>query len=131
MTPAKRKIGVVLFQLGGPDSPEAVELFLYNLFCDPDIINFTGAWLARKPLARYIARRRAGVVRAHYDAIGGQSPIRLLTERQRQKLEAALSPEFDARCWVAMRYWHPLTVEAAADVREAEVDELVLLPLYP
>jgi protoporphyrin/coproporphyrin ferrochelatase len=131
MTSHRKKVGVVLFQLGGPDSPGAVEPFLYNLFCDPDIINFTGAWLARKPLARYIARRRAGVVRAHYDAIGGQSPIRLLTERQRQKLEAALASEFDAHCWVAMRYWHPLTEETAATVRETEVDELVLLPLYP
>ena len=127
----KKKLGVVLFQLGGPDSPAAVEPFLYNLFCDPDIINFFGAWFARRPLARYIASRRAGVVREHYEAIGGQSPIRLLTERQAKRLQEALSPEFDARCFVAMRYWHPLTQEAAAAVREAALDELVLLPLYP
>lgn len=127
----KKKLGVVLFQLGGPDSPAAVEPFLYNLFCDPDIINFFGAWFARRPLARYIARRRAGVVREHYEAIGGQSPIRLLTERQAKRLEAALAPEFDARCFVAMRYWNPLTQEAAAAVRDASLDELVLLPLYP
>jgi ferrochelatase len=105
----KRKLGIVLFQLGGPDSPAAVEPFLYNLFCDPDIINFFGAWFARRPLARYIARKRAGVVREHYEAIGGQSPIRLLTQRQADRLEAALSEEFDARCFVAMRYWNPLT----------------------
>ena len=48
----KKKIGVVLFQLGGPDSSSAVEPFLYNLFCDPDIIDFFGAWFARRPLAR-------------------------------------------------------------------------------
>ena len=66
----KKKVGVVLFQLGGPDSASAVEPFLYNLFCDPDIIDFFGAWFARRPLARYIARSRAGVVREHYDAIG-------------------------------------------------------------
>jgi ferrochelatase len=76
---SKKRLGVVLFQLGGPDSSEAVEPFLYNLFCDPDIINFPGAFLARRPLARYISRRRAGVVREHYDAIGGHSPIRQLT----------------------------------------------------
>src|ERR1700739_3611537 len=78
----KKKIGVVLFQLGGPDSSAAVEPFLYNLFCDPDIINFPLAWIARRPLARYISGRRAGVVREHYNAIGGHSPIRLLSERQ-------------------------------------------------
>jgi ferrochelatase len=122
---------VVLFQLGGPDSPEAVEPFLYNLFCDPDIINFMGAWLARRPLARWIARRRAQVVRDHYDAIGGRSPIRVLTERQARKLEVALASEFDVRCWVAMRYWNPLTSEAVAGVRAASLDHLILLPLYP
>ena len=131
----KPRLGVVLFQLGGPDSPEAVEPFLYNLFCDPDIINFMGAWLARRPLARWIAHRRAAIVREHYDAIGGQSPIRELTGRQARGLEAALAPDFDARCFIAMRYWHPLTQEAVEAVRSTALDspfeKLVLLPLYP
>jgi len=127
----KKKVGVVLFQLGGPDSPGAVEPFLYNLFCDPDIINFPLAWMARRPLARYISHRRAAVVREHYDAIGGQSPIRRLTERQARKLEEALAGDYEARCFVAMRYWHPLTAEAAAAVNATPLDALVLLPLYP
>ena len=54
--PAPQKIAVVLFQLGGPDRPEAVEPFLYNLFCDPEIINFMGAGIARKPLAKLIVQ---------------------------------------------------------------------------
>ena len=62
----KRKLGVVLFQLGGPDSPDAVEPFLYNLFCDPDIIDFFGAWFARRPLARYIARKRSSTERGTF-----------------------------------------------------------------
>ncbi|PYU25137.1 MAG: ferrochelatase [Acidobacteria bacterium] len=127
----KPRLGVVLFQLGGPDSPAAVEPFLYNLFCDPDIINFLGASLARRPLARWIAHRRAAIVRQHYDAIGGHSPIRRLTELQARKLEQALAPDFEARCFLAMRYWHPLTQEAVAAVRSAALDSLVLLPLYP
>lgn len=127
----KKKIAVVLFQLGGPDSPAAVEPFLYNLFCDPDIINFFGAWFARRPLARWIARKRAGVVREHYDAIGGQSPIRVLTERQARALEAALAPHCNARCFIAMRYWNPLTEEAAREVNAFGAQEIVLLPLYP
>lgn len=127
----KKKLSVVLFQLGGPDSPSAVEPFLYNLFCDPDIINFFGAWFARRPLARYIARNRAGVVREHYDAIGGQSPIRALTQRQARALEVALAPYFDARCHIAMRYWNPLTAEAVREVAAFGADEVVLLPMYP
>ena len=130
MTP-KKKVGVVLFQLGGPDSGDAVEPFLYNLFCDPDIIDFFGAWFARRPLARYIARNRAGIVREHYDAIGGHSPIRRLTERQARALETALAPHCDAKCFIAMRYWHPLSAQAAAEVNAWGASDLVLLPLYP
>src|ERR1022692_1932572 len=72
---AGRKIGVVLFQLGGPDSLEAIEPFLYNLFCDPDIIDFPFARIARQPLARLISATRARHVRHHYADIGGRSPV--------------------------------------------------------
>lgn len=126
-----RSIAVVLFQLGGPDSQEAVEPFLYNLFCDPDIINFPGSFLARKPLAKLISVTRAKKVRLNYAAIGGGSPIRRLTEQQAKALEAALRPVVQARCIVAMRYWHPSTTEAIARLRSEPFDELVLLPLYP
>jgi ferrochelatase len=128
----RKKVAVVLFQLGGPDSPDAVEPFLYNLFCDPDIIPlgpFGG--ILRKPLARYISRKRYKVAAGHYAEIGGQSPIRQLTERQARKLEATLGHAVDARVFIAMRYWHPLTQEAIDEVRDHEPDALVLLPMYP
>jgi ferrochelatase len=127
----RRKVGVVLFQLGGPDSREAVEPFLYNLFCDPDIIDFPLAFLARRPLARFISRRRAPAVAGKYAEIGGASPIRLLTERQAQALEQALRPHVEPFVTIAMRYWHPFTEEAVSQVRSQSLDELVLLPLYP
>jgi protoporphyrin/coproporphyrin ferrochelatase len=126
-----KSIAVVLFQLGGPDSQAAVEPFLYNLFCDPDIINFPGSFLARKPLAKLISVTRSPKVRLHYAAIGGGSPIRRLTEQQASALQAALRPVVRARCIVAMRYWHPSTTEAIAQLRSKPFDELVLLPLYP
>ncbi|HWG58706.1 MAG TPA: ferrochelatase [Candidatus Acidoferrales bacterium] len=126
-----RRIAVVLFQLGGPDSQAAVEPFLYNLFCDPDIINFPGSFLARKPLAKLISTTRSNSVKHHYAAIGGGSPIRRLTEQQARALEAALRPYVLARAIVAMRYWHPDTREAIAALGAAPFDELVLLPLYP
>jgi len=129
--PDSKKIAVVLFQLGGPDSQAAVEPFLYNLFCDPDIIDFPGAFLARKPLAKLISVTRAKSKRRDYAAIGGSSPIRRLTEQQARALEAALKPHISARTVVAMRYWHPDTREAIAALESAEFDELVLLPLYP
>lgn len=130
--PARKKIGVVLFQLGGPDTPQAVEPFLYNLFCDPEIIPL-GVFgsLLRKPLAKYISTRRAKIVAQHYAEIGGQSPIRLLTERQAQKLAAALAPQVDACVTIAMRYWNPLTQAAVSEINRFGPEELVLLPLYP
>ncbi|HEV2287526.1 MAG TPA: ferrochelatase [Candidatus Acidoferrales bacterium] len=128
---SRKKIAVVLFQLGGPDTLEAVEPFLYNLFCDPEIINFMGASLARRPLAKWIASRRSQIVKEHYAAIGGGSPIIDLTNRQAAALGAALAPHVDAKVVVAMRYWHPRTEEAVAQLQDAKFEQLVLLPLYP
>ncbi len=125
------RVGVVLFQLGGPDSLEAIEPFLYNLFCDPDIIDFPFARLAREPLAKLISSRRAGKVRKHYQEIGGKSPLGELTERQARALEIELSKSFAARVIVAMRYWHPLTKVAVEELQAFAPEEIVLLPLYP
>jgi ferrochelatase len=122
---------VILFQLGGPDSIEAIQPFLYNLFCDPDIIDFPFARIARQPLAWLIAARRAGHVAHHYAEIGGKSPILKYTTRQAVALETELRRDFDARVEVAMRYWHPFTEEAVRRMEEHAPDELVLLPLYP
>ena len=127
-----RRVGVVLFQLGGPDTPQAIEPFLFNLFCDPDIIDFPFARLGRKPLARLISSTRAKKVLHHYSAIGGASPIRRFTEQQADALQNRLrADDIDAHCFVAMRYWHPFTAEAVEQLRTANCDEVVLLPLYP
>lgn len=121
----------MLFQLGGPDSLESVEPFLYNLFSDPDIIDFPFARIARQPLARLIARRRAAHVAHHYAELGGKSPLIENTMRQAAALEARLRETLDARVVVAMRYWHPFTAEAIAQLERHRPGELVLLPLYP
>ncbi len=132
MTRPNSRVGIVLFQLGGPDTLEAIEPFLYNLFCDPDIIDFPFARIGRKPLAKLISATRARKVQHHYATIGGGSPIRRNTERQARALEEELCGQgLDARCFVAMRYWHPFTQEAIEQVREAACDQIVLLPLYP
>src|SRR5437764_7844164 len=132
MAISTRRLGVVLFQLGGPDTLEAIEPFLFNLFCDPDIIDFPFARLGRRPLAKLISTTRARKVEHHYEVIGGCSPIRRHTELQARALEAELRREgVDAVCVVAMRYWHPFTQEAIEQLRAANVDELVLVPMYP
>lgn len=132
MAETTRRVGVVLFQLGGPDTLEAIEPFLYNLFCDPDIIDFPFARIGRKPLAKLISSTRAKKVQHHYSVMGGGSPIRRFTEQQARALQIKLNQcGIDARCFVAMRYWHPFTSEAIEHLQAAECDEVVLLPLYP
>ncbi len=121
------RVAVVLFNLGGPDRPEAVEPFLFNLFNDRAIIALPQPlrWL----VARLIARRRAPVARAIYQRLGGGSPLLPNTEAQARALEAALGEGF--RVFVAMRYWAPRSATAAAAVAAWQPDEIVLLPLYP
>src|SRR5438132_13650242 len=107
-----RRLGVVLFQLGGPDTLEAIEPFLYNLFCDPDIIDFPFARLGRKSLAKLISTTRAKKVHHHYSAIGGASPIRRFTEQQARALEHKLSADgLDSHRFARIRYVHPFTTE--------------------
>ncbi len=128
----KKRVGIVLFQLGGPDSLEAVEPFLLNLFLDPDIIPLGPFGWLRRPIAKRISSRRSIPVAGKYGQIGGRSPIGALTERQRTRLVEAVSPYIDPVAVTAMRYWHPFTSEAVDTLRRAgALDEIVLLPLYP
>jgi protoporphyrin/coproporphyrin ferrochelatase len=132
MSLTERCTGIVLFQLGGPDTLEAIQPFLFNLFCDPDIIDFPFARIGRRPLAKLISTTRAKKVQHHYSVIGGGSPIRKFTEMQARALESRLrSLGLNAHCVVAMRYWHPFTSEAIQQLQGAGCDEVVLLPLYP
>jgi ferrochelatase len=128
----KKRVGIVLFQLGGPDSLEAVEPFLLNLFLDPDIIPLGPFGLLRRPIAKLISSRRSVPVAGKYADIGGRSPIGTLTERQRVRLVEAVSPHIDPVAVTAMRYWRPMTSDAVALLAKAgPLDEIVLLPLYP
>jgi ferrochelatase len=118
---------VVLFNLGGPDSLEAVEPFLANLFRDPAIIALPNP--LRFLLAKLIARRRGATARAIYAQMGNASPLLANTEAQAAALGAALGEGH--RVFVAMRYWRPFADAAAAQVKQWGADEIVLLPLYP
>jgi ferrochelatase len=113
--------------LGGPDSPEAVRPFLNNLFSDPAIIRLPA--MLRLPLARIVAARRTAAASEIYRRLGGASPLLANTEAQARALEQELGA--DSRCFIAMRYWHPLTAAAVSEVKGWAPDEIVLLPLYP
>jgi ferrochelatase len=125
------KISVVLLNLGGPDSLEAVEPFLYNLFRDPDIIDFPGSFLFRKRLAKFISTRRSPGVIKQYKEIGGKSPLKDYTLQQAALLEAKLNERLSAKVYVAMRYWKPFTGEALDAIDRDGIKKVILLPLYP
>jgi ferrochelatase len=132
MTAVRPRVAVVLFNLGGPDGPEAVRPFLENLFSDPAIIQ--APWILRRPLAALIARLRQRSAIANYALMGGGSPIMPETETQAAALDQALGaamPEAEVRSFIAMRYWRPMTAEAAAAVARWKPDHVVLAPLYP
>ncbi len=130
-------VGVVLLNLGGPDKSEEVGPFLYNLFMDPAIIDLPLKGIFRNWMARFIAATRARAVRKDYEMIGGGSPINRLTSEQAEALEQRLNQRFaftanvNFRTYVAMRYWHPFSEEAAAQMRSDGVDKVLLFPLYP
>jgi ferrochelatase len=125
------KIGVVLLNLGGPDSLDAVEPFLFNLFSDPDIIDFPGSFLFRKRLAKLISTRRSPGVIKQYEEIGGKSPLKDYTLQQAALLEERLNERIAAKVYVAMRYWQPFTDEALDAVERDGIKKVILLPLYP
>jgi ferrochelatase len=124
------RVAVVLFNLGGPDCPEAIKPFLLNLFRDPAILRVPP--FVRPILARIIARARVKPATENYAILGGKSPLLELTQDQARALDADLAGTgIEAKCFIAMRYWHPFSDEAAREVKAWQPDELLLLPLYP
>lgn len=123
------RTAVVLFNLGGPDKPESVQPFLFNLFQDPAIISLPQPF--RWFLAKLISSRRAPVAQEIYAHLGGKSPLLELTTEQARALENNCTDMGDVRAFICMRYWHPMSGETARAVAAFKPDRIVLLPLYP
>lgn len=124
------KTAVILFNLGGPDSPDAVQPFLKNLFSDPAILRVPAP--VRWFLARLISSRRAPLAREIYDHIGGKSPLLELTLQQAEALQQVLEEEEgETRVFPCMRYWHPMSEQVASEVKNWGAERVILLPLYP
>ena len=124
------RLGVILFNLGGPDGPRAIEPFLFNLFNDAAIINAPSPlrWI----LAKFISRRRAPEARKVFKNLGGKSPLLEETPAQADALASRLeNGAGKVRVFIAMRYWHPKSEETVKAVKAFGPDEIILLPLYP
>ena len=121
---------ILLLNMGGPEKPQDIRPFLYNIFSDREIIRLGPPFL-QKPLAWFIARKRAPKSEATYGRIGGGSPITKITRAQQQALQQALSEEGNFVVATAMRYWHPTTDETLKSLAAKPIDRLVALSLYP
>ncbi len=125
------RIGILLLNLGGPGQLDDVQPFLYNLFSDPEIIRLPSP-LLQKPLAWLISTLRARKSEENYKKIGGGSPLRRITEAQAAALQTNLQSQgYDAQVYVGMRYWHPFTEAAIAQIKRDRIEQIVILPLYP
>lgn len=127
------RVAVLLFNLGGPETLDAVEPFLVNLFSDREIIELPlGAWF-QPVFARLIARKRGPSVRDNYRRIGGGSPQLRLTRAQGGALERRLNEASPGRFkyYIAMRYWQPSTEQALAAIEADGIRRIVTLTLYP
>lgn len=124
------RLAIIVFNLGGPDSPAAVRPFLFNLFNDPSIIPLPGPlrWL----FATTISTLRAKKSRGYYAQIGGKSVLLPETEAQARALQETVARNgTDAKVFVYMRYWHPMAREVVSAVKAYNPTRIVVLPLYP
>jgi protoporphyrin/coproporphyrin ferrochelatase len=129
--PSQEKLGVLLLNLGGPETLADVRPFLFNLFSDPDIIRLPFRFL-QKPLAWLISSRRYKKSSGYYEQIGGGSPLRKITDEQAQELKEELGRRgLTSEVYVAMRYWHPFTEKALEQIERDQITQLIILPLYP
>jgi ferrochelatase len=127
----RERVGILLFNLGGPETLDDVRPFLFNLFSDPDIIRLPIRAL-QKPLAWLISTQRYKLSRCYYEQIGGGSPLRRITLEQARALEDELARRgIQARAYVGMRYWHPFLEDALEQIRRDQISHLIVLPLYP
>ena len=153
----RRTVGILLLNLGGPDSLNAVRPFLYNLFSDREIIKL-GPLFLQKPLARIISIIRSAKSSKMYDLIGGKSPINDITRAQADALEIALNqgveyrsenrenppqPPFNKggleisipspafKVYMGMRYWHPFIKDVVRQIFDDGIRQLIVLSLYP
>lgn len=125
----KERIAIILFNLGGPDSLESVQPFLFNLFNDKNIIELPNPF--RYLLAKFISCKRNKTAKEIYNYLGGKSPLLQETQAQSDALEKCLSEYGNFKVFPVMRYWHPFAKEVVKDVEKFNPKKIILLPLYP
>ena len=123
-------MAIVIFNLGGPDKPEAIQPFLFNLFNDPAILMIPNPF--RWILAKIISTLRAPKSKKIYAKVGGKSTLLPETLSQARAIKKNLSEYFNNfEIFIFMRYWKPSVSEVTKEIKEYDPDNIILMPLYP
>ena len=127
------RIAVMIVNMGGPDSLEAVGPYLYNIFKDPDIIDIPLPGFLRERFVRWLSEKREPKSRAIFEKIGGKTPLNEITNEQGTLLEAKLnlSDNIKYKVFPAMRYWYPLMTEVWQQIVSEDFKKLIIISLYP
>lgn len=127
--PDSKETALILLNMGGPDSLDAVKPFLYNLFSDRELIQLPAGALLQKPFARMISHFRSKKVVENYRAIGGKSPLLEWTQKQAAGMAERLGKRF--KPYVIMRYWNPRAEDVLARIKADGIETAVVVSMYP
>ncbi|MDG1346611.1 MAG: ferrochelatase, partial [Crocinitomicaceae bacterium] len=133
---SKKKTGVLLIQLGTPDSPKTrdVRIYLREFLNDPRVIDIP--WLPRKLLVNGIivpfrAPKSAKIYQELWDLTeDGVSPLLTHTEKVKELLQDRLKND-NVTVEMAMRYQNPSMDSVLARMKTANYDEIIILPFFP
>ncbi|SHJ32057.1 ferrochelatase [Malonomonas rubra DSM 5091] len=128
MSSNAKPTALILLNMGGPDSLDAVEPFLYNLFSDRELIQLPAGALLQKPFAKMISHFRAKKVVENYRTIGGKSPLLEWTRKQAEGIASRLD---NVKPYVIMRYWHPFADDVLREIKQEGIEKAVVLSMYP
>nr|XP_008259619.2 ferrochelatase, mitochondrial isoform X3 [Oryctolagus cuniculus] len=127
----KPKTGILMLNMGGPETLGEVHDFLLRLFLDRDLMTLP----VQSKLGPFIAKRRTSKIQEQYRRIGGGSPIKMWTSKQGEgmvKLLDELSPHTAPhKYYIGFRYVHPLTEEAIEEMERDGLERAIAFTQYP
>ncbi|XP_063815711.1 ferrochelatase, mitochondrial isoform X1 [Pseudophryne corroboree] len=127
----KPKTGILMLNMGGPETLDDVHDFLLRLFLDKDLMTLP----AQSKLGPFIAKRRTPKIQEQYRKIGGGSPIKKWTAQQGEGMVRALDELSPAtaphKYYIGFRYVHPLTETAISEMESDGVERAIAFTQYP
>ncbi len=122
------KKALVLLNMGGARSKDELKIFLINMFNDKNILTMKSDKF-RSIIASFIVKSRLDEAWKNYELIGGESPLHKLTDMLVKSLKDDLGDDYFIT--TAMRYTKPRAIDTLKEIKEQNIKNIILLPLYP